>query len=513
MLRDKYRGNFYMMRLVAISIFIIFVASSVPAQAKWVEASSDHFVIYADRSEKSVRAYAERLELFHAALAAGKDDIISKPSPSNRVTIFVVGSKTRVRKLAKDGNKYLGGFYLPRAGGTVAIVPELRKSANKYTSSPEQILFHEYAHHFMYGLTNYSFPRWFSEGFAEFYSTVKFEKNGDVGLGLPAIHRAYELGQSKEVPLETLLNTKEYLANKSKRYDNFYGKSWLLFHYLTFNNERRKQLGNYQIKLMGGASEKEAAEVFGDLEQLSKELDQYQKSRKWSYIRQPRANLNIGQITVRILGAGEAAMMPIRIRSKRGVNRDQAIELLPEAQKIAAKFPDDPAVQAALAEAEYDAGHASAAIAAADRALAKNPKQMNAHIQKGYALAKLARDNDDPEAAWKKVRRQFVKANKIENDHPIPLLYYYESYRDAGDDIPEIAVRGLERALALAPFDSGLRWMVANQHAQDKRFDHAIQTLRPLAYSPHRSKQSDLAEKLLIALEQERDKDKQTAAE
>lgn len=494
-----------MIRLVTIAIFLIFFASSIPAQAKWVEASSDHFVIYANKSEKSVRAYAERLELFHAALAAGRDDIIPKPSPSNRVTIFVVGSKTKVRKLAKDGNKYLGGFYLPRAGGTVAIVPELRKSANKYTSSPEQILFHEYAHHFMYGLTDYSFPRWFSEGFAEFYSTVKFERNGDIGLGLPAIHRAYELVQSKEVPLETLLNTKEYLANKSKRYDNFYGKSWLLFHYLKFSNERRKQLGNYQRKLMSGASEKEAAEVFGDLDQLSKELDQYQKGRKWSYIRQPRAKLNIGEISVRTLRPGEAAMMPIRIRSKRGVDNEQAIELLPEAQKIAAKFPDDPAVQAALAEAEYDAGNSEVAIQAADRALAKNPEQMNAHIQKGYALARLARDSDDPEAAWKTVRRQFVKANKIENDHPIPLLYYYESYRDAGDDIPEIAVRGLERALALAPFDSGLRWMVAHQHAQDERFDHAIQTLRPLAYSPHRSKQSDLAEKLLTTLETKRD--------
>lgn len=502
-----------MMRLVTISIFLIFFTLSIPAQAKWVEASSDHFVIYANKSEKSVQAYAERLELFHAALAAGRNDIISKPSPSNRVTIFVVGSKTKVRKLAKDGNKYLGGFYLPRAGGTVAIVPELRKSANKYTSSPEQILFHEYAHHFMYGLTNYSFPRWFSEGFAEFYSTVKFEKNGDVGLGLPAIHRAYELGQSKEVPLESLLNTKEYLANKSKRYDNFYGKSWLLFHYLTFNKERRKQLGNYQRELMNGASEKEATEVFGDLDQLSKELERYQKGRKWSYIRQPRARLNIGQISVRTLRPGEAAMMPIRIRSKRGVDNEQAIELLPEAQKIAAKFPDDPAVQAALAEAEYDAGNSEVAIAAADRALAKNPEQMNAHIQKGYALARLARDSDDPEAAWKTVRRQFVKANKIENDHPIPLLYYYESYRDAGDDIPEIAVQGLEKALALAPFDSRLRWMVANQHMQDERFDHAIQTLRPLAYNPHRSKQSDLAEKLLTELELKRDTAKKASVE
>lgn len=491
----------------------VFFAANVPAQAKWVEASSDHFVIYADKNEKSVRSFAERLELFHAALALRRKNVTSKPSPSNRVTIFVAGSKTKVRKLAQDGNKYLGGFYLPRAGATVAFVPELRKSNNKYQSSPEQILFHEYAHHFMYGITSYSFPRWFSEGFAEFHSTVKFEKNGNVGLGLPAVHRAYELGQAREVPLKLLLNTKEYLASKGKAYDNFYGKSWLLYHYLTFNPGRRKQFLDYQNKLMTGSSENEAAEVFGDIGQLSKELRLYRKNRKWTYFSRPRAELKIGQITIRTLRRGEAAMMPVIMRSKRGVNTEQAIELLPDAQKIAALYPDDSAVQAALAEAEYDAGNNKAAIAAADRALGRDSKHMNAHIQKGFALARLANDSDDQEVAWKAVRRQFVKANKIENDHPIPLLYFYNSYRDAGRDIPEIAVQGLERALEFAPFDSRLRWMVANQHAQDKRYDHAIHTLRPLANNPHRSKQSDLAEKFLAALELQREEARKAKAE
>ncbi len=500
------------MRYFYLAISLMFLPN-IPVQAKWVEASSDHFIIYANKNEKSVRRFAERLELFHAALALRRKNIISKPSPSNRVTIYVVGSQTKVRKLAQDGNKYLGGFYLPRAGATVAFVPELRKSNNKYQSSPEQILFHEYAHHFMYGLTSYSFPRWFSEGFAEFHSTVKFEKNGNVGLGLPAVHRAYELGQSKEVPLKLLLNTKNYRASKGKQYDNFYGKSWLLYHYLTFNQERQNQLRQYQQKLMTGSSEDEAAEVFGDIDQLSKELKLYRKNRKWTYFSRPRAELDIGEIAIRTLRAGEAEMMPVIMRSKRGVNREQAIELLPDAQEIALKYPNDPAVQAALAEAEYDAGNGKAAIAAADRALSINPKHMNAHIQKGYALAQLAEDSGDPEAAWKAVRRQFVKANRIENDHPIPLLYFYKSYRDAGQDIPEIAVQGLERALDFAPFDAGLRWMVANQHVQDKRYDHAILTLGPLANNPHQSKQSDLAGKLLETLEKQRDEEIQSKSE
>lgn len=47
-----------------------------------------------------------------------------KPSPSNRVTIFVVSNQTAVREVAGTANRYLAGFYLPRAGATVAVIPE-----------------------------------------------------------------------------------------------------------------------------------------------------------------------------------------------------------------------------------------------------------------------------------------------------------------------------------------------------------------------------------------------------
>lgn len=38
------------------------------AQAEWLEASSDHFVIYGEQNEKTVKEFAERLERFHSAM-------------------------------------------------------------------------------------------------------------------------------------------------------------------------------------------------------------------------------------------------------------------------------------------------------------------------------------------------------------------------------------------------------------------------------------------------------------
>ena len=56
-------------------------AVAVPAHADWYEASSDHFVIYADDSEKDVREFATNLERYHSAMEfiTGKQD--TKPSP------------------------------------------------------------------------------------------------------------------------------------------------------------------------------------------------------------------------------------------------------------------------------------------------------------------------------------------------------------------------------------------------------------------------------------------------
>ena len=54
------------MRYTALAAFTLLLLAST-AHAEWLEASSDHFVIYGDEDEKKVYEFAERLERFHAA--------------------------------------------------------------------------------------------------------------------------------------------------------------------------------------------------------------------------------------------------------------------------------------------------------------------------------------------------------------------------------------------------------------------------------------------------------------
>ncbi|MES1264046.1 MAG: tetratricopeptide repeat protein, partial [Variovorax sp.] len=204
----------------------------------------------------------------------------------------------------------------------------------------------------------------------------------------------------------------------------------------------------------------------------------------WLYLKVPPDRLKIGPITVRRLSEGEGASMPIRIRSKRGVDAAAAAEVVLDAREVAAKYPAEPAVQAALAEAEFDAGNDDAAIAAADKALAATPGNMTALIQKGYALTRIAGKKQTDEA-WRAARRHFISVNKIENDNPIPLVYFYLSFVQQGKEPTQSALDGLEWSLELAPYDPEVRMMVASQEMQDKKFAEAIRTISPLAYSPH----------------------------
>ena len=474
-----------MRRVLTAAAALLFVSGA--AQAGWHEASSDHFVIYADESEKEIRKYSDRLERYYSAMSAVLPPKKgAKPSPSNRVTIYVVSSERIVRDLYGSGtdNRYIRGFYVPRAGASLAIIPPIDAPGSNASES-ERVLLHEYAHHYMAENAPYLVPRWYSEGFAEFFATAKFESDGAVGLGLPAQHRASDLYEAKAVSIEQLLDSKLYAAKKSKVYDNFYARSWALFHYLFMDTGRRDQLVDYLNRLNKGESEMAAATAaLGDLKALDKALYSYLQKPRMHYIRVTADLLSVGQINVRRLGEGEVASMSVRIRSKRGVNNQTAAEVVAEAREIAKKYPDDPAVQAALAEAEYDAGDDEAAIRAADKALAAAPDNMTALIQKGYALTRVATETKTEEA-WKAARKHFVSVNRIENDHPIPLIYYYLSFVQQDQEPSKPALDGLEWALELAPYDASVRMMVAARQMQDKRFLEAIHTISPLAYHPH----------------------------
>jgi Flp pilus assembly protein TadD len=463
------------------------LALPAAAHGEWMEASSPHFVVYADDSERDVVKFSQELELYHEAMEVMTGLSLPDPSPSNRVTVFVVSSQRAVQKLYGGDARYIGGFYLPRAGGSLAIVPQIQLLSGQQAESMI-VLLHEYAHHFLISNSTLPTPRWMGEGAAEFFASTEFPRDGGIKIGMPAQHRAVELFYAKDVKVAQLLDPAAYDEGAHRGFDAFYGKSWLLYHYLTLGGTRPGQLRKYVALMAKGESSLQAGrDAFGDLDQLERELDKYLGQSRLTMAAFGPGKLPVGQVTVRPLSAGHAAMMPLTIRSRRGVTREQAAELIVEVRKVAAAYPDDPAVLAELAEAEYDAGNDDQAIAAADAALKLDPRRVNAYVQKGYALFRKAAQADDAEAAYKQAIAPFLALNKLENDNPLPLIFYFRSFAERGVKPSEQAVLGLMRAAQLAPFDLGLRLNLAEYQISAGDYAAARDNLVPIAYDPHGS--------------------------
>ena len=456
-----------------------------PASAAWHKASSKHFIIYADEKPEKLAEFAAKLEKFDKAVRLVRKMKDRDIGDGNRLTVYVVRDVEAVRKLIR--HRSAGGFYIGRATGPMAVVPREGLSAwGGWEFSADTIFFHEYAHHLMFQEIDSPLPEWLIEGFAEMMSTAKFEKDGALWLGRAAQHRADGMFWGEQMPLEMLLSAKYGRISEGLQ-ESIYGRGWLLTHFLNFDPARRGQLDKYVNALEAGTSPLDAArQAFGDLKILDRDLTRYAPQRKLNALRVPGSLIKPPPISVTPLSAGAAAVLPLRLQSKMGVNETTAEPLAVKVRAIQARHPSDAQVEVTLAEAELDSQHPEASEAAADRALAVDPRNTEAMIYKGRALAaKAIRPAAPDKKLMADARTWFMKANSIDSEDPEPLMEYFRSYIDAREMPTKNAVDALHYASNLAPQDAGLRLNSAIQYLRDKDLRQARQTIVPIAYSPH----------------------------
>ncbi|HEY0112066.1 MAG TPA: hypothetical protein VGB59_02820 [Allosphingosinicella sp.] len=488
-------------RYIVILLSLLFAA---PAAAEWREASSRHFIVYSEGSEESVRAFATKLERFHQAMNRVQGAQDEDLGAASRLTVYVVPDLNGVRRLARaPASSPIAGFYVARAGGSIAVTPRRSGEGDETDLKAETILLHEYTHHMMRQRMSGAIPVWYNEGFAEFGSTARFEKNGDVGIGMPPVHRAYGLFSDSALSVQHLFDAANRKLTQEEQEATIYGRGWLLTHYLAFEKSRNGQLSAYLKAINSGQDSLEAAKAaFGDLKKLDRELRDYLMKRRISYVLVEAAGIEPGPVTVRTLRPGEAAIMPMRMRSNLGVTSTEAKGVAKEMRAAAAPYANDPAVQAALAEAEFDAQDLDAAEAAADRSIAADPQNIDALLYKARVLIARAEKEENSASLFKEARRLIAKANRTDPDNPKPLILFYSSFANEGVAATANAVKGLVHAQAVAPHDMNLRMMVARQHLIDGKAAEARAMLKAPAYDPHGGGLKKAASAILAKLDE-----------
>lgn len=79
----------------------------------------------------------------------------------------------------------------------------------------------------------------------------------------------------------------------------------------------------------------------------------------------------------------------------------------------------------------------------------------------------------------------FQTLNRLENKHPIPLIYFYRSFEKRGAEPPELARQALEQAAMMAPFDKDLWMNMVVMLAGEGKIALAAQMIQPVISDPH----------------------------
>ena len=459
---------------------VIWLALPGVAHAAWWQAQSRHFTVYSEGRDEKLRAFAEQLEKFDFLLRTVTG--VTDPNQGSPVKVYLLSSEDKVRKLARNPN--LAGFYTTSRRNAYAVLSREGKSS-AFDASAEEILFHEYTHHFMLHNFPAAYPAWYVEGFAEFFSVVKFPKDGSIEFGLVPVVRVPGLVMDDPYPVANLFarNTDGLSRRDGNRY---YGRAWLLTHYFQYNPERRTQFVRYLNAIANGAKDVQPDSYFpGGIAQLDKDLNAYAKKRLTMSRLTPK-EMNIGAITVSAVDPVQGDLIEDELKLTYRLQTEDLPDLLTTIRTTVSRYPDNAYALALLAETEWTAEQKDAALADADRAIAIDPQSSRAYAVRAQVMLEQA-DASDKEEDWKLALTSIVRANRADTEDPVPLALFYRYHAMRGGKMPDLGYDGLYKAFTLLPQNPEYRFNFASAMAARGEYAAASTLLDPLAFSPHAS--------------------------
>ncbi|RVU04459.1 hypothetical protein EOE18_11725 [Novosphingobium umbonatum] len=451
--------------------------AAMPAHAEWQEAKSAHFRVYGNMAPDVLRKRTINLERFDAVLRS----LLKAEDEGMPSTIYVTAGSAQISNMM--GGRGVVGFYRPSYEGSFAFIPA--SMSNGETLTPSQVMFHEYTHHILLSNTQSFYPRWATEGLAELFSTLAFDDKGNAIIGAPVTDRDWAIQGMHHWKVKRLIEADENPPKEDEQIE-LYSRGWLLCHYLLISGKRPGQFFQYLDRLSRGEKPMAAAEkVFGDLAKLDDEVETYVRRSTFPSWLVPADKIKTATtVNLRPLREGEAAIMPFRMESVHGIRPERAEALAAQARPIAARYLDDPFVQRAMAEMEFDAKAYSAADAAAQRALAVEPDNTGASAYRVRVAVKKAQASGKAED-WALARQLVLKANQLAPNDPLPYVQFYDLARAQGGAMPAGAEDGILRAVVLVPSDAQVRLRAAIVLIGQGDIATARSLLAPMALDPH----------------------------
>lgn len=474
-----------------LQIWLALLASliaSTPAGAEWRRAESPNFIVYADSGESRLRERILQLEDFHRLLA----DVtgIRTPPLRNKLTVYLLDDAGDLRQV-RNVSGSVGGLYSATAIGVAAYV-----SAS--TSQGNQLLHHEYAHHFMYQFATIPYPVWFVEGFAEYFMTARFTDR-DIELGDIPENRIRPLSAAGWLPMERVLSGTLAGLDGLER-ARFYSQSWLAVHYFYSNADRFAQLRRYMTEVGNGADATTALQRATGLtpDAFERALMDHIRGGRITFRRMSRAAApEPVPVAVTTLPPSANELISARAALHIGQRADFGERLLSRVRDIAARYGDDPFARRVLAQAETMHGDGAAADRLLDALMAEFPNDVELPYLKGMRHLRAAAGAEDRETNNREAARWFGRAFSLDENHYQTLYRFAQSQHGQPTYFAENNRNVLMLAYSLAPQVAEIRMAAAGILLARREFALAESLLLPLSTHPHDERLAESARRML----------------
>lgn len=490
------------MRLLLCCVLVLFgIATNAVAQdGAWLRAETPGFVVYSTGAEARVRGLAEELESFDSLLRRMTQT--TAPRSPTKLEIYLFNGPGQFQEAFPGESSMVRGRYSARPD----IIAAYAIFRDREGLEAQDVLFHEYAHHFMYQYFANTYPAWYVEGFAEFVSTAAFE-DGRIVIGRAAGVRADWLRGGSWLPMERLI---EGMPHDGEGVSRFYAQSWLFVHYIFTTEGMTAKFQSYLRALRLGAAPAEAFQTgFGTTPAAMQSAlrDYFRSSPNALALTRPVIIASEG-VTITRLPVTANTMLPLTTRIRRGMlSEEDAAELMARMRRMVLN-PRDRFTILSLAEAEVSYGDIAAARGFLEPYSAANPNDVQALYLLGRTYSREAEDaaerSDDAarDAARLQARRYYTRAFRIDGNHAPTLYRYAQTFAGTTiDGSSENALNALLLAHQLAPQVSDITFMSADWLLAADRPAEAIPMLRVIAFNPHGGETADRAKEMLTRAE------------
>jgi len=531
------------------------VVNGIPDRKRhdWKRAESAHIILIGQGSVDELTRVSRNLELLYQLMSRlYRHGDTSDPTVKLQVVLFESPASFRqlaLRNLRSEQGPFLPGFadqsyYDPRDDGAVLAIArseqivdlntvrafnldcdEILASVDTQGGAPscaqvvpthapaitswEQSLYGRFAQHFILTYDPGAYPRWYLDGIGALFSTVEFKGDGAVDYARPKLPYLQVFRSYGDLNVGEVLSGRYLDAAPGKVAWTPY-HAWLLAHFFLFSKldpQRSAQFRHYMTQVRQGVPPGRAAETFGDMSRLQREIMRHAEGdNRYAHAAPPVSPVLPPRIT--ILPLGTAGLIEAKLALDAPLAEDipdtdrsaPAADILARARGVAGGLQDADGILLA-AEAEWRSGRPDDCLADAEKVLGMVPNDARAMSWKGLALVDQAvAAPPGRRAELLALARQTIEhAMTLDAQAPLPRIAYFLSFTRAGEQVPDRAMLAMTDVIRRVPAAPGPRLYLAEALVAQGKADLARRLLDTVVHGPYNSPERRAALRLLAS--------------